>query len=163
MLLFSFSQIRSVKGCATKGWPDWANIRLMGDCLLWAIFLKNCRSSPHFGATFFYGKSYVIILTKKWVGLHFRWFFSRTHLVTLRRATGSNLGSFLWSASYPPKQQSTLCGEINVGKSATKPIFLSNNIFPNFPENNSHAFPPSSFLIPLELQSAQKLLISRIK
>jgi hypothetical protein len=28
------------------GWPDWANFRLLGDCLLWALF------SPNFGLHF---------------------------------------------------------------------------------------------------------------
>jgi hypothetical protein len=37
------------------GWPDWANFRLMGDCLLWK-FYENCRSSPHFWATSSWGK-----------------------------------------------------------------------------------------------------------
>jgi hypothetical protein len=24
----------------SQGWPDWANFRLLGDCLLWTVFLK---------------------------------------------------------------------------------------------------------------------------
>jgi hypothetical protein len=32
------------------GWPDWANFRLLGECLLLPI--KKNRSSPKFGATF---------------------------------------------------------------------------------------------------------------
>jgi hypothetical protein len=29
-----------LQGIKEKGWPDWANFRLMDDCLLWAIFSK---------------------------------------------------------------------------------------------------------------------------
>jgi hypothetical protein len=39
----------------------------------WGQFLKNDRKSRNFGLLF------VLILTQKWVGLH----FSETHLVTL--------------------------------------------------------------------------------
>jgi hypothetical protein len=47
-----------------------------GDCLLWAVFL-NYRSSTNFRATFStYG--YALILTKKWVGLHFGELFHET-------------------------------------------------------------------------------------
>jgi hypothetical protein len=42
------------------GWPGWANFRLLGD---W-----NYRSSPHFWATFFYCKIYVLHLTKNGLG-----------------------------------------------------------------------------------------------
>jgi hypothetical protein len=47
----------------------------MGDCLLWAVFPKNCRSSPKFWATFFQSIDYVLILTKKYIGLHYGRFF----------------------------------------------------------------------------------------
>jgi hypothetical protein len=28
-----------VEGARSTGWPDWANCRQLGDCLLWAAFL----------------------------------------------------------------------------------------------------------------------------
>jgi hypothetical protein len=33
------------------GWPDWANFRLLSDCLLWAVLLENYRSSSNFWTT----------------------------------------------------------------------------------------------------------------
>jgi hypothetical protein len=55
------------------GWPDWANIRPLGDCWLCVVLWK----SQYFRSTLFHGKSYVIISTKKgWATI---WpFFSRT-------------------------------------------------------------------------------------
>jgi hypothetical protein len=50
---------------------------------------ENYRSRPYFGGYFFHGKGFCISFVKKRVGLHFGWFFSHTHLVTL--------GSMLWS------------------------------------------------------------------
>jgi hypothetical protein len=48
-------------------------------------FFENYKSSPPFSATFFLGYGYALVSTKKWVGLHFGRFFSKTHLVTLSR------------------------------------------------------------------------------
>jgi hypothetical protein len=31
------------------GWPDWANFRLLGDCLLWIGFLKVTEAAELFG------------------------------------------------------------------------------------------------------------------
>jgi hypothetical protein len=55
---------------------DWAKIRTIGDCLLLAFF-ENYRTSPQLCATFFLSIDYVLILAKKWVGLHFRRFFHK--------------------------------------------------------------------------------------
>jgi hypothetical protein len=62
-------------------------------------FCENYRSSNNDWATFFNSKSYVLIITKKWIRTHFGRFlggfgqfwaiFSQTHLVTLLSA---NLG-----------------------------------------------------------------------
>jgi hypothetical protein len=46
-------------------------------------FFENYRSIPHFGYTFFYGKSYELILTKNGLGFILGEFFSLHHLVTL--------------------------------------------------------------------------------
>jgi hypothetical protein len=49
-----------------SGWPDSANFRLLGDCLL----LKITISSKDLGY-FFQGKSYICIkFDKKWLGPH---------------------------------------------------------------------------------------------
>jgi hypothetical protein len=47
---------------------------------------ENYRSSPNIRATFFYGKSYVLVLTKRGVEPLMGRFFSQTHLVTLAMA-----------------------------------------------------------------------------
>jgi hypothetical protein len=52
--------------------------RLSGVYLLWP-FSKYYRITGYF----FVGKSGVLILTKKWAGLHFGLFFSQTRLVTV--------------------------------------------------------------------------------
>jgi hypothetical protein len=31
------------------GWPDWANFRLLGDCLQWAILLQIIEVAKIFG------------------------------------------------------------------------------------------------------------------
>jgi hypothetical protein len=35
-----------------QGWPDWANFRPMGDCLLWTIFLNVTKVAYIFGLLF---------------------------------------------------------------------------------------------------------------
>jgi hypothetical protein len=55
-----------------------ANLRLLGDCLLWAVFLK-LKNSPIF---FFYSKTYDLIATRM-VWALFWATFSQTHPVTL--------------------------------------------------------------------------------
>jgi hypothetical protein len=64
------------------GWPEWANFRLLGDCLLWAVFLKFTDVAHVFGLRFSTDK------IKYWVWHKmgrptFRAIFSQTHLVTL--------------------------------------------------------------------------------
>jgi hypothetical protein len=62
------------------GWPDWAILSPSGDSLLWAIVcfgphFEKFKSSSKFLGNFFHDNSYVLILTKKWVWLHFGRFF----------------------------------------------------------------------------------------
>jgi hypothetical protein len=38
-----------------SGWPDWANSRPMGDCLLWKVIRLNYKSIPHIWSTLFSG------------------------------------------------------------------------------------------------------------
>jgi hypothetical protein len=57
------------------GWPDWANFRPLGGCLLWLVFFVNDRSSPHFGLLVPHSTSIVLILSKNefgyiWAILH---------------------------------------------------------------------------------------------
>jgi hypothetical protein len=80
--------------------PDWANFRLLCDCLLWAVLLKD--ASPHFGLHFSTVKVMYILPTymfQKRVGLHFCDFFSKAHLITLgleHYATPPGRGYFLF-------------------------------------------------------------------
>jgi hypothetical protein len=55
------------KNLSSPGWPDWANFRLLGDSILWAVvwILQKWRT---FLGYFFHGTGYVIILTKIWLG-----------------------------------------------------------------------------------------------
>jgi hypothetical protein len=48
--------------CPQSGWPDWANFRVFGDPLVWAVFYY--RSTPNFSTTFLH----CIVFNKKWVG-----------------------------------------------------------------------------------------------
>jgi hypothetical protein len=50
-------------GKQDAGCPDWAIFRIMGDCFVWAVVRKKYNSRPSFRATFFQGKSYLLILT----------------------------------------------------------------------------------------------------
>jgi hypothetical protein len=34
------------------GWPDWANFRLLGDCLLWVVFVKIAEIAQLIGQLF---------------------------------------------------------------------------------------------------------------
>jgi hypothetical protein len=65
---------------SVAGWPDWANFRPSGDCLLWAVLEK--LQIPHEWATLFHTKGYALILAQiEWAT--FWAIFSQTHLVTL--------------------------------------------------------------------------------
>jgi hypothetical protein len=33
-----FSKMSQSYGVVSTGWPDWANFRSLGDCLLWAVY-----------------------------------------------------------------------------------------------------------------------------
>jgi hypothetical protein len=69
--------------CPWSEWPDWANFRSLGDCLLWAVF-ENCRSSPYFWATFPPHLWLCISFDKNVLGyLRFGRYFLQTLLVTL--------------------------------------------------------------------------------
>jgi hypothetical protein len=35
------------------GWPDWANFRLLGDCLLWVVFVKIAEIAQLIGQLFY--------------------------------------------------------------------------------------------------------------
>jgi hypothetical protein len=59
------------RGQFQTGRPDWANLRRLGYRLFWGQFFENFRRSPTFWSANFHGKKYVLLLTKKWVGLHF--------------------------------------------------------------------------------------------
>jgi hypothetical protein len=63
-------------------WPDWVNLRPLGNCLLLAVFV-NCRRSPNFVAAFFHVKSRVINFDKKMEWATIRATFSQTRLATL--------------------------------------------------------------------------------
>jgi hypothetical protein len=71
----------SLRRCRRSGWPDWANLRPTGDCLLRAV-----TWIPHFWAcTLFYFHSTSILrlsiwinFDKIWVGLHFVRFFTNS-------------------------------------------------------------------------------------
>jgi hypothetical protein len=52
------------------GWPDWANFRLFGDCLLWAVLLKMTKVAKILGY-FIYGKIDINALGY----IHFGWLF----------------------------------------------------------------------------------------
>jgi hypothetical protein len=66
----SFSNISSIQG---------DQIRMLGDCFLWAAFLKYRRSPnfPNLWATFFPRKKLFIKLNKKRYGLYFGQFFHK--------------------------------------------------------------------------------------
>jgi hypothetical protein len=69
------------------GWPDRANLRSMGDCVIWAVTWKLQKYSTFFG----YFIPWLIFCTncgKKWVGLHFGWFFTNSS------------GHPVWSSSF---------------------------------------------------------------
>jgi hypothetical protein len=53
-----------------SGWPNWVNLRLLGDCFLMYVgqFFEDYISCPNFWVSFFSGKSCVLKLTKKWFG-----------------------------------------------------------------------------------------------
>jgi hypothetical protein len=53
---------------STAGWPDLANFRTMGDCLLLRYFFDNYRRSPQCFATFLHSWGCALILTKKELG-----------------------------------------------------------------------------------------------
>jgi hypothetical protein len=53
------------------GWPDWANFRLMGGCLLWVVFFKIAEVAHTYVLHFSKCISYIFIFAKKRDGLHF--------------------------------------------------------------------------------------------
>jgi hypothetical protein len=57
---FWWAQVRT-------GWPDWANFSPLGECFLWAVY-KKIPEEPKFWATFFHGKSFVLLLAKHGLG-----------------------------------------------------------------------------------------------
>jgi hypothetical protein len=63
---------QGTKSSKQPGWPDWANFRLLGDGLLWIVFWRG----PNFRATFFHGKSCVLLLTKGGLGYILGYFFT---------------------------------------------------------------------------------------
>jgi hypothetical protein len=65
-----------------SGWPDWANFRAMGDCLLWQVFLKKIAEVTHI-VWILFSQLRLINFWQKIIGLHFGRSFSQTHLVTL--------------------------------------------------------------------------------
>jgi hypothetical protein len=66
------------------GWPDSANFRLLGDCLLWMCFLKFTKVAQIFGLLFSHDTSCLCInFAKKMFRTHFGRFFSQTRLFTL--------------------------------------------------------------------------------
>jgi hypothetical protein len=59
----------------------------VGECLLWGN-TRKVQKYRTFLATLFHGWDCALILTKKWVGLHFGWpRYSKTHLVALSGLT----------------------------------------------------------------------------
>jgi hypothetical protein len=62
------------------GWPDWSNFRTLGGCFLWSFFLIT--EVAQILRLFFPQYKLQVNLDKKWVGRHFRRFFSWTHLAT---------------------------------------------------------------------------------
>jgi hypothetical protein len=49
----------------------------LGDCLLWAVFENFKSRLKYLGRLFIHGKSYLLILSKKWFGLHFGRIFQK--------------------------------------------------------------------------------------
>jgi hypothetical protein len=72
--LFFRQLIRSP--CLTPGWPDWANFRLLGNYLLWVVFVKITEVAQKNWAIFFKGKSFVLIMTKNGLGYTLGDFFT---------------------------------------------------------------------------------------
>jgi hypothetical protein len=69
----------TVRTCwRNSGWPDWANFRLLDDCLLWLVILKIAQIAKKILATFSRGASCVFVLAKHGLGyLHFGRFFHK--------------------------------------------------------------------------------------
>jgi hypothetical protein len=60
----------STKSFKCPGWSDWANSRLLDDCLLWH-FLKIAEVAH----IFFPRLTFCINFDNNWIGLHVGWFF----------------------------------------------------------------------------------------
>jgi hypothetical protein len=56
---------------------------VLGDCLLWAVYFEKIQKKPNFRVCLHRKKNLCINFDKKWVRLHYRQFFSKSHLVTL--------------------------------------------------------------------------------
>jgi hypothetical protein len=64
-------------GANPLGWPDWANFRLLADCLLRAVAWKWQKKAKMLG-NLFHGKSYVLMLTKNRLGYSLGDFFTNS-------------------------------------------------------------------------------------
>jgi hypothetical protein len=63
------------------GRPDWANFRLLGNCLVWVVFLKITKLAQNFWATFSQKSCFRQNTYMDWA--KFWAIFSQPHLVTL--------------------------------------------------------------------------------
>jgi hypothetical protein len=61
---------------SVPGWPDWANFRLLGNCLLWAVILKIIEVGQNL-SHFFPQEQLYINFDKRSAGLDFGWFFHK--------------------------------------------------------------------------------------
>jgi hypothetical protein len=80
--IFAENWQKSPKIVIITSTPDWANLRLLGNCFPWTDFL-NYRRSPYIWACLFRGKCYVLILTKTGLGHILEDVLKQIHLVTL--------------------------------------------------------------------------------
>jgi hypothetical protein len=93
----------SLKSSSRPGWPDWANFRPMGDCLLFRYF-ENYRSSPYFWLLFPRLRLY-INFDKKMNWASFWAIFSQINPVTLLTSADSEVSQniFLLLPKWPIK------------------------------------------------------------
>jgi hypothetical protein len=66
-LRFLDSSFPSLSACQ-PGWPDWANFRRLGDCLVWKLFMQVSEVISIFGVTFFHGLTVCINFDKNRFG-----------------------------------------------------------------------------------------------
>jgi hypothetical protein len=67
-----------IKLALWPGWPDWANFRLLGDCLLWVVL--NITDLAQMFVLLFSTENVLILTKKDWAT--FWEIFLQTHLVT---------------------------------------------------------------------------------